>query len=210
MFSALAQTQHIIVHETRISSGTPWHIYIAALLAAIVAIIGWVVVHRTSQGRDLLNWRRTTLVQSTMELLETSNERFEAVNVRSAEKNTASDLMRKLTRHYETIRLIADHDLNDAARAVWDAHTFSANAISRMEPGIPQTDSEYEQRKHLLSVYSMDEWELQGQHEILTSELKRTISKKRRFGKPNQDGPQNVDPDLTASSQINRAKVNKE
>ncbi|ROZ46047.1 hypothetical protein EEB13_17595 [Rhodococcus sp. WS3] len=207
MFLAQAEP---VVHEVIIQSSTPWHIYIAALIAGAIAIGGWFVVHRTSQSRDLLSWRRTTLVQSAMELLEASNERFEAVNTPSTDKTTTNDLMRKITRQYETIRLIADDDLGDAARTIFDGHIYSANAISRIPTSI-ESEAMHQQRMHFISIYRMDEWELQGKHEDLITELKRIISaKKRRFGKSNHGEPENVDPDLTASSQINRAKVNKE
>jgi len=211
----LAQVQPIINQVFVPDSGIPWHVYIAALIGAGVAIIGWIVVHQTSQGRDLLNWRRTTLVQSTMELLDASNERFEAVNGRptvngreTKGKNSASDLMRTITRQYETIRLIADDDLNSAAKAVWEAHYFSAKATDRMPAGNPGTQAAYDQQQYFISIFKMDEWELDGQHADLTRELKKTISKRKRFRKSNQEEPEHVDPDLKSSSQINRAKAN--
>lgn len=141
-----------------------------------------------------------------MELLETSNERFEAVNQRQPDINLTKGLMRKITRHYETLRLLADDDLHSSARAIWDGHTFSANALSRI-PASTTSDAMHQQKMYFISIYRMEEWELQGQHQTLTEELKRAISKKRRFGKSNQDGPENVEPDLTASSQITKAKT---
>lgn len=205
----LAQAEPVVHEVIMPDSGIPWHVYIAALIGASVAIIGWIVVHQTSQGRDLLNWRRTTLVQSTMELLEASKERFEAVNSRPTKgKNSASDLMRTITRQYETIRLIADDDLNSVAKAVWEAHHFSAKATDRMPAGNPGTQAAYDQQQHFISIFQMDEWELEGQHSDLTRELKKSISKRKRFRNSKQNEPEHVDPDLKSSSQINRAKAN--
>ncbi|MCW2087801.1 MULTISPECIES: hypothetical protein [unclassified Rhodococcus (in: high G+C Gram-positive bacteria)] len=73
--------QNVIVHEISLSTGTPWHIYGAAVLAGLIAIGGWYVVHRTSQSRDLLNWRRTTLLKVTSDLLEASSKRNRTIGL---------------------------------------------------------------------------------------------------------------------------------
>lgn len=70
-----AQVQPVINQVILPDSGIPWHVYVAAVLATIVAIGGWFVVHRTSQSRDLKNWRRTTLLEAVATMVETSISR---------------------------------------------------------------------------------------------------------------------------------------
>ncbi|BCF83318.1 hypothetical protein RQCS_28630 [Rhodococcus qingshengii] len=137
----LAQVEHIIVHETRISSGPPVHIYIAAIAATVVAIIGWLVVHRTSQNRDLKNWRRTTITETVSDFIELSQERFDLVspyidksNVRSFELYKESKRIEaKLKSTYQKILLCASGTrVQEMADSILSAHIGSHNGIKKI------------------------------------------------------------------------------
>ncbi|MBT1255491.1 hypothetical protein KHP11_13580 [Rhodococcus erythropolis] len=170
----LAQAEPV-VHEVIIQSSTPWHIYIAAVIGALIAIGGWIVVHRTSQSRDLKNWRRTTLVQSTMELLAASNERFEAVNDSASDRSVAKAAMRRIEIQFQTIRLLGDDELMEAAQEIWQKHTISSAAFNRYFAGRGQDFQ-------VLDAAQMDEWELEGYHHNLTQALKNSLQQKKRKG----------------------------
>ena len=141
----LAQIEHIIVRETKITSGAPWHIYGAAVIAGLIAIGGWVVVHRTSQSRDLKNWRRTTLLEAVATLIESSIARRDQITTaigpydrftvpRSFEvPDEARESYRKLSAARYQIKIcIADEVLNFSDKII-ELHTTSNTSIERLK-----------------------------------------------------------------------------
>ncbi|MDV6265070.1 hypothetical protein [Rhodococcus globerulus] len=141
----LAQVEHIIVHETRVSSGTPWHIYIAAIAATVVAIVGWYVVHRTSQGRDLKNWRRTTLLEAVSALVESSIARRDQITTANGlydrftipmgfevPKEARESYRKMAATRYQIQICVADKVLGIADQIIM-LHTTSDTSIERLK-----------------------------------------------------------------------------
>lgn len=71
--------QNVIVHEISLSTSTPWHIYGAAVLAGLIAIVGWIAVHYFSKKRDLKNWQRSMITETVSDFIEISDERFDLI-----------------------------------------------------------------------------------------------------------------------------------
>ncbi|MCD2156020.1 hypothetical protein LQL77_20020 [Rhodococcus cerastii] len=207
-------------------SGTNWHIYGAAVLAAIsgglIAIRGWVVVHRTSQSRDLQNWRRTALLEATSALIEASENRFEAINKdkwvhdtnwQELDADKLREDQRKMRMAFYQIRLCDSPLSVKSASEILKLHERSENAFERIElsgRGGGHPELEQNELDNLGLVAKMNEATIQIHQDALMKTAKELIhaKKKRRFRKSNQEEPEHVDPDLKSSSQINRAKAN--
>ncbi|WMN01685.1 hypothetical protein [Rhodococcus erythropolis] len=123
-----AQTEPV-VHEVIIQSSTPWHIYIAAVIGGLIAIGGWFVVHRTSQSRDLLNWRRTALLHAVSTLIEASNNRHDTILDKSVPNSDLRKDYRKMQAAHDQIRVCASDSTLFAAAGVLSLHTTSENEI---------------------------------------------------------------------------------
>lgn len=137
--------QNVIVHEISLSSGTPWHVYIAAVIAGVIAIGGWIVVHRTSQSRDLQNWRRTTLLEAVSTMVETSISRrdhiqasignYDRFTIKKGYKvpPEVREAQRKmLAARYQIQICQADGVLSFAAKII-RMHARSSDAIQRLQ-----------------------------------------------------------------------------
>lgn len=132
----LAQAEPV-VPQVIIQSGTPWHIYIAAIAATVVAIAGWFVAHRTSQSRDLLNWRRTTLLTAVSTLIEASIKRRALIAKGTDERDRPRDAIeeqeqRILTAEIQINTCMAE-DVSNYARAIKKLHQQSDTALSKLD-----------------------------------------------------------------------------
>lgn len=183
MFSVLAQTQHIIVHETRISSGTPW--YITAIPVAIIAIAGWFFVHRATQSRDLLNWRRTTLLTAVSTLIEASNKRRALIakgdDERDRPKEAIEEQEQRILIAETQINVCMAEDVTNYARAIKTLHTRSKTALYRLDfswgstPYEPVRLLSPEEVEKLEKVAYIDHEKLEWNHRKLVKALQIEI-----------------------------------
>lgn len=131
MFLAQAEP---VVHEVIVKVGSPWITIgaaaLAALIAGLIACIGWYVVHRTSRSRDLLNWRRTALLQAVSSLLEASNARYEALTTDGMPRSELRKQYRRMLAANDQIRISSSGTIFSTAGLVMHLHTKSENQIN--------------------------------------------------------------------------------
>ncbi|PCK26342.1 hypothetical protein [Rhodococcus qingshengii] len=130
----LAQAEPV-VPQVIIQSGTSW--YIPVIATAIVAAAGWYFVHRASQSRDLLNWRRTTLLTAVSTLIEASIKRRALIAKGTDERDRPKDAIeeqeqRILTAEIQINTCMAE-DVSNYARAIKKLHQQSDTALSKLD-----------------------------------------------------------------------------
>ncbi|WP_158170901.1 hypothetical protein [Rhodococcus sp. JT-3] len=146
--------QNVIVHEISLSSGTPWHVYIAAVIAGVTAIGGWIVVHRTSQSRDLKNWRRTTLLEAVSTIVETSISRRDHIqaSIGNYDRFTIKqgyevpsevrESQRKMLAARYQVQICKANDVLIFAEEIIKLHARSSDAIQRLQRSYVETPYE--------------------------------------------------------------------
>ncbi|MBJ7479710.1 hypothetical protein [Rhodococcus sp. (in: high G+C Gram-positive bacteria)] len=216
----LAQVQPIINQVIMPDSGIPWHVYIAAVIGGLIAIVGWIVVHRTSQSRDLQNWRRTALLEATSALIEASENRFEAINKdkwvhdtnwQELDADKLREDQRKMRIAFYQIRLCDSPLSVKSASEILKLHERSEYAFERIElsaRGGEHPELEPEELESFGLKAKMNEATIQIHQDALMKTAKKIIHTKKRkiFRKCNHD-TEHVDPDLKSSSQIRKAKA---
>lgn len=175
----LAQAEPV-VHEVIIQSSTPWHIYIAAVIGGLIAIAGWIVVHRTSRSRDLQNWRRGELLKHTSRIIELSTKRAEILRSRLYEVTERvfwttkdwdlhSELIVEMWRLIDQLKLLQAQDLIDRFEALITVHQNSEYHIR---------DDDYDESALFLAMIDPDEQTTE--HQKVIDEFHRTIQSKYR------------------------------
>lgn len=106
-----------------------------ALLASVVATLGWLVVHFTSKSRDRENWRRTTLSQAVIELISLSDKRKDKLRAnqpsdKDQREKEAVELHDSIKTKILNIRICANGtQVEKLALELGDIHDFSSGAI---------------------------------------------------------------------------------
>lgn len=128
MQSVLAQAPQVMV-----KAASPWVTIgaaaLAAMIAGLIACVGWYVVHRTSRSRDLLNWRRTALLQAVSTLIEASNNRHDTIPDKSVPNSDLRKDYRKMQAAHDQIRVCGSASTLFAAAGVLSLHTKSEHEI---------------------------------------------------------------------------------
>ncbi|MGZ0142440.1 MULTISPECIES: hypothetical protein [Rhodococcus] len=149
--------QNVIVHEISLSSGTPWHVYIAAVIGGLIAIGGWLAVHYFSKKRDLDGWRRTALLEAVSALVASSISRRDHITTVSGLYDrftipptyTVPDEARKALRDMmaarHKIEICAENSILRSADQIIELHTNSALCIERLQRSFfyPGEDGEF-------------------------------------------------------------------
>lgn len=175
----LAQAEPV-VHEVVIQSGTPWHVYIAAVVGGLIAIVGWIVVHRTSRSRDLQSWRRGELLKHTSRIIELSTKRGELLRSRLYEVTEPvfwttkdwdmhSELIVEMRSLIDQLKLLQAQKLINRFEALIRVHQNSEYHIR---------DDEYDESALFLAMIDPDEQTTE--HQKVINEFHRTIQSKYR------------------------------
>ncbi|MCE4165232.1 MULTISPECIES: hypothetical protein [Rhodococcus] len=131
MQSVLAQAQ---ASQVIVKAASPWITLgaaaLAAVIAGLIACVGWYVVHRTSRSRDLLNWRRTALLQAATSLIDASNHRNEILHTKDALRSELRTQYYRMQVPYDQIRICGSEDVFSLATRVMKLHHESEEQIT--------------------------------------------------------------------------------
>ncbi|MBJ7479711.1 hypothetical protein [Rhodococcus sp. (in: high G+C Gram-positive bacteria)] len=170
--------QNVIVHEISLSTSTPWHIYGAAVLAGLIAIVGWIAVHYFSKKRDQKNWQRTMITETVSEFIELSQERFHLVEPYLHTKpmdplwdkdveNQLKSILQKLKLTHQKILLCAyGTTVASKSQDVLNAHMSSDWGIRMLKKlTFHHTDPERQKYRNMATLY--DFHVMNGHNELL-------------------------------------------
>lgn len=159
-----------VVHEVIVQSSTPWHVYVAAVITGLIACIGWYVVHRTSQNRDRLNWRRTALLQSVTSLIEASNNRNEILHTKDALRSELRNQYYRMQVAYDQIRICGSNEIFTLATRVVKLHLDSEDSVTAYQRWIVDQAPSKETEVGMASSYAgINSRQLFAYHQTLIS-----------------------------------------
>lgn len=109
-----------------------------AAVAAIIAVAGWIYLHRQSKSRDLLNWQRTTVAESVIEMLLLSQTRFDTIKDFDDDRKEWINQIRKLETQYHILNLSLPREsaVRNAANDLLDEHKVSFHTFTT-DPKLP-------------------------------------------------------------------------
>lgn len=119
------------------SSGAPWWAFIVSAAVSVgAALFSWLMTHRSASKRDLLNWRRTAILNSVSDLLDASITRVTLVNESDWNTEQSKALLQKymdqMTISIMRLRICNATELAERGGQLIVKHLFSDMSIQEL------------------------------------------------------------------------------